>query len=73
MSKEWEARLKGEEAAAARYSDKAVRILQNQAAGVEEPRVAARPEFFECRMCRFRERCWRGEQWCGKCSQPTTH
>lgn len=43
---------------AARYSDKAVRILQNQDAGIEEPRVATCSDFFECRRCRFREKCW---------------
>lgn len=39
-------------------SDRAVRILQATDAGDLLPRVAASPDFFECRFCPFARRCW---------------
>ena len=43
---------------AQRMSDRAVRILQATDAGELLPRIAANPEFFECRFCAFAARCW---------------
>ncbi|WBQ12859.1 hypothetical protein L2D00_13540 [Hyphomonadaceae bacterium BL14] len=43
---------------AQRMSDRAVRILQATDAGELLPRIAATPDFFECRMCAWATRCW---------------
>ena len=43
---------------AQRMSDRAVRILQATDTGELLPRVAATPDFFECRFCAHAERCW---------------
>ena len=44
---------------AQRMSDRAVRILQATDAGELLPRIARERDFHECRMCPWRERCWR--------------
>lgn len=43
---------------AQRMSDRGVRILQATDAGELLPRIAATPDFFECRMCAWTARCW---------------
>jgi hypothetical protein len=45
-------------ALAQRMSDRAVRILQATDAGNLLPRIANKPDFFECRLCPWAERCW---------------
>lgn len=45
-------------ALAQRMSDRGVRILQATDAGELLPRIAANPDFFECRFCPWAERCW---------------
>lgn len=45
-------------ALAQRLSDRAVRILQATDAGELLPRIAARPDFHECRFCPWSQRCW---------------
>ena len=40
-------------------SDKAVHILAACAAGELLPRVAQREDWYECKFCNYRERCWR--------------
>ena len=39
-------------------SDRGVRILQATDAGELLPRIATAPDFFECRMCAWADRCW---------------
>ncbi len=46
-------------ALAQRMSDRAVLILQASDAGELLPRCAKEPEFYLCRGCAFRERCWK--------------
>ncbi len=43
---------------AQRMSDRAVRILQATEAGELLPRIAANPDYHECRMCAWSQRCW---------------
>ncbi|WP_114965864.1 hypothetical protein [Alkalilacustris brevis] len=43
---------------AQRMSDRGVRILQASDAGELLPRIARSPDFFECRLCPWSERCW---------------
>ena len=45
-------------ALAQRMSDRAVQILQASMAGELLPRCAEGPEFYLCRTCAFKERCW---------------
>jgi hypothetical protein len=42
-------------------SDKAVNVLQACAAGELLPRVAQREDWYECKFCDYRERCWHGK------------
>ena len=44
---------------AQRMSDRAVRILQATDAGELLPRIAREPDFHECRLCPWAQRCWR--------------
>lgn len=46
-------------ALAQKMSDRAVRVLQATEAGEILPRGFAEPTHFECRFCRYAERCWR--------------
>ncbi len=41
-------------------SDKAVNILQATDAGILLPRIAANPDFYECKFCPYAKRCWHG-------------
>ena len=43
---------------AQRMSDRAVRILQATEVGELLPRIAANPDYHECRMCAWSQRCW---------------
>ena len=45
-------------ALAQRISDRAVRILRATDAGDLLPRLASDPDFFECRFCPWKGRCW---------------
>lgn len=45
-------------ALAQRISDRAVRILRATDAGDLLPRLATDPDFFECRLCPWKRRCW---------------
>lgn len=45
-------------ALAQRISDRAVRILRATDAGNLLPRLATDPDFFECRFCPWKGRCW---------------
>jgi hypothetical protein len=45
-------------ALAQRMSDRAVRILQATEAGELLPRIAAKLDHHECRMCAWSQRCW---------------
>jgi hypothetical protein len=44
---------------AQRMSDRGVRILAATDAGDLLPRIAAKPDHFECRFCPWAKRCWR--------------
>jgi hypothetical protein len=46
-------------AEAQRLSDRAVDIIRGGEAGELPPRIAAKPDFYLCRMCGFAEPCWR--------------
>jgi len=48
--------------AAQDLSDKAVAVLSAVDAGELLPRIAAREDFYLCRMCPFAGRCWHAEQ-----------
>ncbi len=48
-------------ATAQKASDRAVMILRATETGEVMPRVTADPEYFECRFCSYRQRCWEGE------------
>jgi hypothetical protein len=45
-------------ASAAYYSDRAVIILKATESNELLPRIAAKPDWFECKMCRFYGTCW---------------
>jgi hypothetical protein len=45
-------------ATAASYSDRAVKILNATESKEFLPRIATKPDFFECKMCRFHNTCW---------------
>ena len=45
-------------ALAQRMSDRAVRVLRACDAGDLLPRIAAQPDFYECRFCPWAKRCW---------------
>ena len=45
-------------ALAQRMSDRAVRVLRASDAGDLLPRIAAQPDFYECRFCPWAKRCW---------------
>jgi hypothetical protein len=45
-------------ATAASYSDRAVKILKATESKEFLPRIAIKPDFFECKMCRFHNTCW---------------
>ncbi len=40
-------------------SDKAVRVIRATEAGELLPRISTSPEFHECRLCDWQDRCWR--------------
>jgi len=42
-------------------SDRAVMILRATETGEMMPRITADPEYFECRFCSYRLRCWEGD------------
>lgn len=44
-------------------SDRAVMILRATDAGEVMPRLTADPEYFECRFCSWRQRCWGSPVW----------
>lgn len=46
-------------AEAQRLSDKAVAVIRAAESGELLPRIAARADFYLCRMCPYAERCWR--------------
>jgi hypothetical protein len=46
-------------ATASHYSDRAVAILKATESNEFLPRIATRPDWFECKMCRFYNTCWR--------------
>lgn len=48
-------------ALAQEISDRAVFILRATESGETMPRVTADPEYFECRFCSYRKRCWEGD------------
>jgi hypothetical protein len=39
-------------------SDKAARIIEDTGQGIDMPRISDDPEYFECRWCEYRQRCW---------------
>jgi hypothetical protein len=41
------------------FSDRAVRVIEATKAGELLPRVTENPEDWRCKMCQWRERCWR--------------
>jgi hypothetical protein len=47
-------------AVASHYSDRAVNILKAAENNEFLPRIAAKPDWFECKMCRFYKTCWEG-------------
>lgn len=47
---------------AAAASDRAVHVLQALAHNEILPRMAVRPDYFECKRCRFQKTCWGGAE-----------
>jgi hypothetical protein len=43
------------------YSDRAVEILRACDANEEKGRLSSNPDYFECKMCRYKNRCWNKE------------
>ena len=41
-------------------SDRAVMILRATENGEVNPRITLDPEYYECRFCSYRQRCWEG-------------
>jgi hypothetical protein len=46
-------------AIAASYSDRAVQILKATESNELLPRIATKSDWFECKMCRFHDTCWK--------------